>query len=330
MSVLQSCARQLLIGAALLLTAAAPAAAQSWDAYTYLPASTMIGVKGLNDLFDHLRQQTNNGLDIKLHLGGSLPINATNITEAVSDDVVQLGVDGFYSGNVAIAGALRLPLLIQNYEEMAKAEKVIWPYVEAAYAKKDLVVLGQYLYPPQTIYSRQKIAALADMKGQKIRVTSVETSDFVKLYGGIPLTIGTPDVPSALDRGLVEGVITSNVGGGYIWKDLLKYNYRFPVAFANGIIIVNKDAFDKLTPERQTMLRDGFRRENVVMTDQMKDEEDNLTKKMQADGLIVAPLNPAEIPEATARMAPLWNDWAKARGPAAVEAVAKIRAALGR
>ncbi len=304
--------------------------AQTWEAYTYLPSSTVIGVKGMVEVFDRFRKETNGEFDIKLHLGGSLPINATNITQAVSDDVVQLGVDGFYSGNVPIAALLRLPMLIQTYDDMAKAERVLWPYVEAAYAKKGVVALGQFIYPTQSLYSRKPLKSLADIKGQKLRVTSIEMGEFVKRFGGIPLTIGTPDVPSALDRGVVEGVITANSGAGWLWKDLLKYNYRFPVVFANAIIIVNKEAFDKLTPQRQGMLRDGIRAANAKMTAEMRAEEDDLTKKMAAGGMIVTPTNPAEIPEATKRMAPYWDEWGKARGPEAAEALAKVRAALGR
>ena len=39
---------------------------------------------------------------------------------------------------------------------------------------------------------------------------------------------------------------------------------------------------------------------------------------------------PADVQEAESRLASYWNEWAKARGPQAIEALGKIRAALGR
>jgi len=66
-------------------------AATTWESYTYLPNSGQAGVKGLVTLFDQLRQDTAGGLVINLHLGGSLPINATSITPTVADNIVQFG-----------------------------------------------------------------------------------------------------------------------------------------------------------------------------------------------------------------------------------------------
>lgn len=306
------------------------AATTTWEAYTYLSSNEQAGVTGLAQLFDRLRKETDGALSINLHLGGSLPINATSITSTVADNVVQLGADGFFSGNVPIAGLLRLPMLLSNNDEFDKAAVIAAPYIERAYARKGIVVIGQYVYPLQTIWSRRKLTSLADIKGQKLRVTSVEMGEFIKRFGGIPLTMGTPDVPAALDRGVVDGVLTATSGAGMIWKDMLKYNYRFPVQYANAIMIVNKDAFDALPPATQDLLRRDMREEDAWMTGTMDSEEGELTKRLQSEGLVVTPADPADVAEASKRMAPYWDEWAKARGPEAVEALAKIRAAIGR
>jgi len=302
----------------------------SWEAYTYLPNSTQAGVKGLNALFERVRGETGGDFSISLHLGGSLPINATSITPTVADNIVQMGTDGFFSGNVPIAGLLRLPLLIRTPEEFAKAEAIAAPYIEAAYAKKGVLALGEYTYPLQTIWSRRKLASLADIKGQKLRVTSVEMGEFVKRFGGIPLTMGTSDVPAALDRGVIDGVLTATSGAGLTWKDLLKYNYRFPVQYANAVIIVNQGAFDALLPATQALLRRDVAEANLSITGTMTSEEETQTKQLQSEGLVVTAANDAEVQEAEKRLTPYWTEWAKSRGPQAAEALGKIRAALGR
>ena len=194
-------------------------ASTSWEAYTYLPNANQAGVKGLLALFDTLRSDTNGELVINLHLGGSLPINATSITPTVSDNIVQFGTDGFFSGNLPIAGLLRLPMLLRSAEEFATAEAIAAPFIDAAYLKKGVVALGEYTYPLQTVWSRRKLTSLEDIKGQKLRVTSVEMGEFVKRFGGIPLTMGTSDVPAALDRGVIDGVLTATSGAGLTWKD---------------------------------------------------------------------------------------------------------------
>ena len=84
----------------------------SWTAYTYVPAATLAPAKVFQEIIARVSKETNGGLQIKYHLGGSLTIKATDITTAVGDNVIQLGDDGFLQGNVPITGILRLPMLI--------------------------------------------------------------------------------------------------------------------------------------------------------------------------------------------------------------------------
>src|SRR5579875_2522369 len=134
-----------LLGAAAMLATVLPCAAQAetdWSYYSYVPAATLAGARGAHRMIDEVEKATKGDLKIEHHLAGSLPISATNITQAVADGIVQIGDDGFYQGNVPIGGILRLPMLITTPEEFAKAQQVMMPYIERAYAKKGVLVLG--------------------------------------------------------------------------------------------------------------------------------------------------------------------------------------------
>ena len=305
-------------------------AAENWDLYIYNPVATVAAVKGMNVIIEQIEKETNGELKIRLHLGGSLPINTTNITPAVSDDVVQMGDDGYFTGNVPIAGILRLPMLIRTRDEYAKAAAVVDPYLEAAFGKKGLVVLGQYLYPFQVAYSRNKLTSLSDFKGQKIRVTSPEQGEFIKRLGAVPVTLGAPEVPSALDRGVVDGVLTANTGGGNTWKDLLKYSYRLGVNYFNSVVIANKDRFAKLPPDVQAKVKKIVKDNMPLITSAMENDEDTLTKKFAEGGMIVTIPTQADQDQAAKIVASFWDEWAKSKGPDATNAVKQARAALGR
>jgi TRAP-type transport system periplasmic protein len=315
----------------LLLAPGRPAvAAEKWDLYVYNAVGTVAAVKGLDTTIAQIEKETGGELSIRLHLGGSLPINTTTITQAVSDDVVQMGDDGYFLGNVPIGGVLRLPMLLRTLSDYDKAAAIMTPYLTRAFEKKGLVVLGQYLYPFQVAYSSKKLTSLADFKGQKIRVTSPEQGEFIKRLGGIPQTIGAPQVPSALDRGVVDGVLTANTGGGNIWKDLLKYNYRIGINYFNSVIIVNKERFEKLTPETQDKVRKIITANLPLITKAMQDEEEDLTRKFADGGMTITRESPEEIDAAVKVMAPYWEEWAKTQGPDAVAALKQVRAAIGR
>src|SRR5690242_19910307 len=127
--------------------------AVNWIAYSYVPAATLAPAKVFQEIIERIAKETDNGFQIKYHLGGSLSIKVTDITTAVGDDVIQLGDDGFQQGNVPITGILRLPMLITTTQEFEKALAIMKPYVEKAYDKKGVTLLTTYYFPVQFAWS---------------------------------------------------------------------------------------------------------------------------------------------------------------------------------
>ena len=316
--------------AAALLTSVAARPATTWEAYVYNPVATQPSVAAVIRFADEVKAKTNGEVQINIHLGGSLPIKADGITAAVGDNVFQFGDDGFATGTIPITGMLRLPLLLQNYDDLAKAMEIIRPSIEAAYAKRGIVFLGQYTYPFQVVWGKKKITSLADIKGLKLRVTSVEQGEFIRRFGGVPLTMGSPDVAAALDRGVVEGALTASSGGGLTWHDLLKYRYAFPTSYVNSSFVVNKEAFDALPPATQKIVREAGATQTNWAVGEMQRVEDEVTEQFRKEGMITTAATAEEIKEGTDKLRSYWDDWAKAKGPEAAAILTKIRAAVGR
>jgi len=316
-------------------TVAAPAvlraqAPTTWIVYSYVPAATLAPARVFQEIVERVSRETNGGLQLKYHLGGALTIKGTDITTAVGDNVIQIGDDGMQQGNVPITGILRLPMLVTNRQEFDKALAVMKPYVDKAYDKRGATLLSTYYYPLQIAWSSKKLTSLDDFKGQKIRVTSPEQGEFIKRLGGVPVTIGAPEVPSALDRGVVDGVLTANAGGGVIWKDMLKFNLRLGINYFNSVVIANRERLDKLPADVRTKLLKVVRDNLPLMTAQMQTDEDGLTRKFAEGGMTITSAGPADTAQAAALIAPYWDEWARSRGAEAQEALGKVRAALGR
>jgi TRAP-type C4-dicarboxylate transport system substrate-binding protein len=314
----------------LILSATAARSATIWECYVYNPVATLPSVQGIVRLIDAVKQQTNGELEINLHLGGSLPIKATDITAAVGDNVVQLGDDGFATGTIPITAILRLPMLLQNSQDLEKAMTILRPHLDDAYGKRGIVVLGQYAYPFQVIWGKKRITSLADIEDMKLRVTSVEQGEFVRRFGGVSLPLGSPDVAAALDRGVVEGVFTASSGGGLTWHDLLKYRYGFPTSYVNSTIVVNREAFEKLPPATQKILRDTASASADWTTSEMKRVEDDVTAQFGKEGMVLTAASPEDIKEATEKLRPYWDDWAAKHSAEAVAILKEIRVAVGR
>jgi len=323
------------LGAALassiiVLGAAGPApAAEQWNFYMHQSAPNFATSRGAKLFTEEIDKATGGELKVRLHLSGTLQISASNITQAVGDNVVQLGDDLFNSGNITVAGIPRLPMLIQSYEDFAKADAVLTPYIEKAFGQKGSTVLSSYSYPMQVIWGRKKLESLDDIKGMKLRVAQPEQGEFVRRFGGTSITMSAPEVPSALDRGVVEGIFTAGVGA-VLWKDLLKYGYLLVVNVNNSYYIANTEALKKLSPDLQGKLRKVAEDTARWNQDTMKKEEAESQQTLAAAGYTLTKAKPEDITRAVSAVKPYWDEWAKTRGPDVIDALAKVRAALGR
>src|SRR5215470_16004057 len=275
---------------------ATPALAVDWNFYHHQSAPLFATSRGAKMLSEEIEKSTNGELKARLHLSGTLQIAPNNITPAVAEGVVQLADDLFNSGNIPVAGIPRLPGLVRSLDEFNKTAEVLRPYLEKAFAEKGIVMLADYTYPLQVVWGRKKLTSLDDFKGMKLRVAQPEQGEMVRRFGGTSVTISAPEVPSALDRGVVDGIFTAGVGA-VLWKDLLKFGYLIPVNW-------NQDT--------------------------MQTEEAASVKTLTDAGYTMTTASAEDAAKVADTMKPYWDDWAKSRGPTVVEALGKVRAALNR
>jgi len=307
----------------------AASAADEWNFYMHQSAPNFATSRGAKLFTEEIEKATNGELKVRLHLAGTLQINPSNITQAVGTNVVQIADDLFNSGNIQVAGIPRLPMLIQSYEDFAKADAVLKPYIDKAFGQKGSTVLASYTYPLQFIWGRKKLESLDDIKGMKLRVAQPEQGEFVRRFGGTSITMSAPEVPSALDRGVVDGIFTAGVGA-VLWKDLLKYGYVLIVNVNNSYFIANTEAYNKLSPDLQAKLRDVAQQSARWDQDTMQKEEAESVQILSGMGYTFTKAKPEEVARAIDTMKPYWEEWAKSRGPDVVEALGKTRTALGR
>jgi TRAP-type C4-dicarboxylate transport system substrate-binding protein len=306
-----------------------PALAVDWNFYHHQSAPLFATSRGAKMLSEEIEKATNGELKARLHLSGTLQIQANNITPAVADGVVQLADDLFNSGNIPVAGIPRLPGLVRTLDEFNKAAEALRPYLEKAFAEKGIVMLAAYTYPLQVVWGRKKLTSLEDFKGMKLRTAQPEQGEMVRRFGGTSVTISAPEVPSALDRGVVDGIFTAGVGA-VLWKDLLKFGFLIPVNWNNSYIIANAEAFNKLSPDLQGKLRKAAQDAAKWNQDTMQTEEAASVKTLADAGYTMTTAPAAEAAKVAETMMSYWDDWAKSRGPVVVEALGKVRAALGR
>ena len=302
--------------------------AADYIAYTYLPAETLHGAAGLIELVDEIRTATDGTLDIVLNLGGSLPISATDITQAVGEGVISIAGDGFFSGAVPAGGLLRLPMLLTTPAHYDAALAIVRPLLAEGFDRQGVTVLGNYRYPLQVIWSTSTFTGLADMEGKRMRVTSAEQGEFVTRLGGTPVTIASAEVTPALQRGVVDGVFTASIAGGNFWREMLTHSYRLGPNYFDSMIIANADMLAALDADHRALLEDAAARVGGRITQAMADAEPPKTEELAAGGMTVTEPTDADIETARTTMAGYWTDWADEHGETIRAALDEIRTTL--
>ena len=312
----------------------AVASAEDWKCYTYQAAPASPVVLGLKKMGEFVGGLTKGKVTVKCSVGGALPIDANSIAPAMADGVLDFGSFSNISGYVPIAAMGLLPGLFKdNAEYDAKGWPVLKPVVSAEFDKRGIKILGVYHYPRQMVFGAKgapPLKALADLKGKTFRTGNPEQGLLAKELGAIPVTLPTPDVAPALQRGTVQYVVTAAAAGGRLWRDFFASGIQDQIFVATSYVVINKKRWDGLSKDEQAALQKNVDETAAWITKSQEDDDGVALKEFaEKDKWTIVPPTPAVQAEIIKVMEPIWKKWAEERGPDAVKLLATLRTALG-
>lgn len=195
-----------------------------------------------------VKERTNGNIDILVHSGGSL-VDHTEIPRSVKTGQVQIGeiFMGILGNQNPVFKHDNIPFLATSFEQAKKLWEAAKPEVEKALDKDGLVLLYAVPWPAQSLYTKNPVHSLADLKGEKMRAYSPSTSRLADLMGTVPTTIQVPDIPQAFSVGIIQAMITSPSTGvdSQAWDYVNNYT-DIKAWIPKDIVIVNKRIFRHL------------------------------------------------------------------------------------
>lgn len=236
-------------------------------------------------------------------------------------------------------GVTNLPGLIANGDDY---KKLLAGFLQEEYRalwlkQANAVPLVEGLWTPVMLFTTSPIATVADFKGKKIRVSNLETGQFVTKLGASPVPIPANETMTALERGVIDGYITSVC---YSYEQgffrVTRYMNDWGISPATGwTIVINKDIWDGLTPEVRNIMTQAGKE----VQQEMWDEFETLSKRCfaKAREAKVETIRASAAERAKAFAAPnvdgVYQDWYKraaAKGFDGEAFVKKARATLGK
>ena len=304
---------------ALLLNTNLALSGEKWDMALAYGAGNFHSANA-TEFAKNVSDKSGGKLTIVTHPGGSL-YKGGEIFRAVRTGQTQIG-ERFMSALGKEDPLLEVdsqPFLATTYDDAMKLYQASKPEIVKGLDAKGLVFLYAVPWPAQGLYSKKEINSIADLKGLKFRAYNSATIRIAELTGMAPTKIEAAEISQAFSTGAVESMITSPTTGKNkkIWENGVKYFYDIAAWFPKNMIIVNKDAWNKLDSGTQKLiLAEAATAEKKGWALSKKGNKDD--KKALADaGMKVGKVN-AELKKhfegVGATMAKEWADRAGSRG----------------
>jgi TRAP-type transport system periplasmic protein len=313
----------------------AATAATTWDYYSFTGVTHPI-TKFQMGFADEVKKRTNGELNIVVRPAGELPFRATEAVKIAGQGQVQLssGYAGFIAGTLPIASLSTHAYLLRSFEDVQKAWPIIDKYTAPEFKKLNVKTLYWFSWPPQNMFGvGEPITTLEAFKGRKIRSTSPLQAEMLRRVGASTVTLTTAEVPVAMERGLMEGVLTANFNlTGAKWDEFVEWAWYSDVHIAGpNYELVNLDAYNALPDNVRKTLDEVAAEWTVSMTEGIAKMEIEAKEQIAKGGRIKQiESDPKEVAKITDLVAPFWDEWAKSEGETATKMMAEIRALLGR
>lgn len=299
-----------------------------WTFFTYF--ATNDKPTQLNRKFaDSVRKATDGRLDITVRAGGELPYKAPDVFRVVSSDQVQMGdvAIGFASGDEPALNILGLPLLCTGYDQFENVVKEIGPDIDKLIEDKfKILVLNQWTMPPQNLWLNKPIENLEDIKDLKVRAWNPEQVDMMKALGGSAVSITSAEVIPALDRGIVDGAITSALSAND-WQafNTVKTGYLLNITMAHQVTVVNKKALADLSEEVRNIFLEQVKEWQPRYTAMAKESDQLARDNLEANGVKLVVPTPEDMAKGGQMLRPIWDKWAKKHGDVSQDLLDKVK-----
>lgn len=309
----------LAIAAAGAIALAAPAltaqAGEKWDMPAGYSAKNFI-TKTYISFAETVTKNSGGALEVVVHASGSL-YKAAEILRAVRSGQVPIGARyiGAHASEDPIFGIDTVPFLATDADQAWKLYQASKPALEAALDERGMKLLFTAVWPPQGLFSKKPVASVADMQGIKFRAYDAGTTRLAQLMGAVPTKTEATEIGQAFSTGVAESMIASGAIGVFrkMW-DYVDHFYTVNAWLPKSVVVVNKDAWDKLDDATKKVVMDAAAEAEKSVWAAMKATNDGYNKTMADNGInVVAPSDKLRTDLAKIGQT-MSEEWAKAAG----------------
>ena len=301
-------------------------AATEWDMPTPYGDRTFHTVN-IRAFADDVRERTDGELDITVHPNGSL-IEHPEIKNSVRRGIVPIGelIMSRLANENPIFEVDSVPYLASSYEEAQTLWEASRAIIADELAKQQLRLLFAVPWPPQGIYTQEKVETADDLENLKMRAYNKSSERLAQLVGAVPTQIEVPDIPTAFSTGRVDAMVTSPATGAdtKAWDYLSHFNHA-QLWLPKNMVIVNDKAFSRLDEATQQAVLDAAAAAETRGWQMSREETDKALQALRDNGITVS--EPSEQLAATLKDVgeTMTQEWKERAGEQGAQILEKYR-----
>lgn len=282
---------------------------------------------------ERISERTGGNLDIKVRAVIELGYKGPEQLREVKAGAVEgsISPEGYVQGDEPAIGVTWLPFLTPDWESGRAGYEAIKPLIDEVLQEKwNCKLMWMHPFPEIAIHTTTKeIKTLDDFEGLKLRSPGGYWAQAIELAGGAAALIPQDDTYTALQRGTVDGALTSfQTFVNLSWYEACGVSNRIPfVATTGTLTYFNLDAWNSLPDNYQKIVLDECQKVEDELWARSKTVDADLHFPVleARDHVLVTP-EPKLVSEWAELCKPLWQQWAERGGDttkAILEAYAK-------
>jgi TRAP-type transport system periplasmic protein len=195
----------------------------------------------------------------------------------------------FFARLVPEIEAVNLPFVFRNYNDaMRTVDGPAGKLIETKFDAKGFAVLAWMEFGARNVVnSRRPLKTLDDFKGLKLWTSPAETFQATfRALGATPMVIPVRDVNGALKQGDLDGIeVSYSIMLGHKFYENTKYVSDTNHVLDLVVLVANKKALGRLTPEQQKTVRDVAKLVALQQRRMADDEESAALTALKDAGL---------------------------------------------
>ncbi|HMN78324.1 MAG TPA: TRAP transporter substrate-binding protein [Burkholderiaceae bacterium] len=230
----------------------------------FLPSSSNAHQNIITPWCEKVSKESNGELKCQIYPAMQLGGNPGQLVDQARDGVADIvwAVPTYAAGRYAKTEVFELPFMAINAKQGSQA---LWEYTQKFSLDEFKGVKPIFMHTTEgyVLHSNKQVTKMEQLRGMKIRTATRISAKMVAGLGGTPVQMPLPQVPDALSKGVVDGVLVP-------WEampatklyEIVKYHLDAPLGsprFANSIFLfgMNQAKYDSLPANLKKVIDDN-------------------------------------------------------------------------